>query len=288
MTTISSFGFKIVERSRSEIETLVERALNDRLPLEVGLYFGDREALDFLATQLQGEGLRLAVHLDHRQLSVFDLHSRERLMREQLATAARLEAQYVITHLSPYPMTRRPEHREAMLDKLYADLRFTARICAEHGLDVHIENTYEDLDFYRRLFRGLGASGIEGVHFCFDLGHAKVWSSDRLVEWLGFLEDLVNEELRLHFHLHANRGLSDEHLSFVSAERLGITDPDCYTSGVDYFQSLAQIAERFPGANKVFEVPAQEAEENLGLVLGRIVEARSFCQPLLLANRSAS
>jgi sugar phosphate isomerase/epimerase len=250
------FGFKIVERSRSEIEPLVDRAVRGRLPLEVGLYFGDREALDFLSARLSGAGLPLAVHLDHRQLSVFDLHSREPLLREQLAIAARLRAEYVITHLSPYPMTRRPEHRKAMLDKLYTDLRSTGRMCAEYGLDVHIENTYEDLDFYRRLFRGLVASGIEQIHFCFDLGHAKVWSTDCLEEWLGFLEDLVNEGLRLHFHLHANRGLSDEHLSFVTAERLGITSPDSYTSGVDYFQCLIQIAERFPRANKVFEVPA--------------------------------
>jgi hypothetical protein len=167
-----------------------------------------------------------------------------------------------------------------MLDKLYTDLRSTGRMCAEYGLDVHIENTYEDLDFYRRLFRGLVASGIEQIHFCFDLGHAKVWSTDCLEEWLGFLEDLVNEGLRLHFHLHANRGLSDEHLSFVTAERLGITSPDSYTSGVDYFQCLIQIAERFPRANKVFEVPAQEAEENLSLVLRRIAAALTGAQAL--------
>jgi hypothetical protein len=41
-----------------------------------------------------------------------------------------------------------------------------------------------------------------------------------------------------------------------------------------------QIAERFPRVNKVFEVPAQEAEENLRLVLRRIAEEQTGAQAL--------
>jgi len=264
------FGFKIVERSRAEIEPMVRRALQDLCPVEVGLYFGAPEAQDYLAAELAPSGLPVAVHLDHRQLSTFHIESREPLLREQLATAARFGAAYVITHLSPYPMTPRPELRKPLLDKLFAGLRLTRRRCAEYGLDLHLENTYHDLAFYRRLFRGLLSSDSDPIHFCFDIGHAKVWSGETLGQWLAFLSELDGEGVRLHFHLHANRGLSDEHLSFLTAERLGITGPDSFTGHLDYYQALAAIGERFAGASKVFEVPAQEALENLDHVLARI------------------
>lgn len=47
--------------------------------------------------------------------------------------------------------------------------------------------------------------------------------------------------MKLHFHLHANRGLSDDHLSSVTAERLGITGSDGYTGEIDYFQALVSM-----------------------------------------------
>lgn len=273
------FGFKIVERSRPEIEPIVERALADRCPVEVGLYFGEPGVRDYLADQLAPSGLPVAVHLDHRQLSTFSIEARETLLREQLATAARLGAAYVITHLSPYPMTPRPELRTALLDKLFAGLRHARRLCAEYGLDLHIENTYHEMAFYRRLFRGLVASDLDPIHFCFDIGHAKVWSGETLAQWLAFLSELDAEGVRLHFHLHANRGLSDEHLSFLTAERLGITGPDGFTGGLDYYQALAEIGARFAQASKVFEVPADEAVANLDHVLARMKAARAAAAP---------
>lgn len=272
---MSGFGFKIVEYALEEIEPLVERSLRDHLPIEVGLYHGDPRALDYLSSRLPGAGLEVAVHLDHRRLNVFYFEGREAHLHEQLATAVRLGASYVITHISPYPMTPRPQMRTAMLDEVFGKLRSMSRICAEYGLDVHIENTYHHLAFYRWFFQELIAIGIERVHTCFDLGHAKVWSVEGLAEWLAFLAELDREGLRLHFHLHANRGLGDEHLSFITAERLGITRPDVFTGVLDYYQGLAEIAVRFPTASKVFEVPWQEAEENLDHVLGRI----SMVQP---------
>jgi sugar phosphate isomerase/epimerase len=265
-----SFGFKFVERLPAEIEPLVGRALRERLPVEVGLYFGEPRALELLVERLPGSGLPVAVHLDHRRLSIVDLETREAQLRGQLALAARLGAAYVITHLSPYPMTPRTERQGEMLDRLYAGVRFAAAVCAEHSLGLHIENTYHDLTFYRRFFAGVLAAGIEGVGVCFDLGHAKVWSTEGLGDWLGFLSELADHGRRLHFHLHANRGLSDEHLSFVTAERLGITGADGFTGNIDYYEALGEIAKRFPTASKVFEVPAGEAEANLDLVRERL------------------
>jgi len=271
---MKDFGFKIVDRRRDEIEPLITRTLSEQRPIEVGLYFGDPEALDLLTSSLPGSGLRVAVHLDHRQLSLVDLQHRESVLREQLTLAGRLGAAYVITHLSPYPMPARPELREPLLEFLCTGLRFAMPICRDLGLEVHIENTYHGVGLCRWFHQGVLERGIQGVHVCFDIGHAKVWSTESLQDWLALLSELSAAGLRLHFHLHANRGLGDEHLSFLEAERLGITGPDRFTGGLDYYQGLAEIAGRFPGAVKVFEVPAAEAEGNLEHVLGRIAPTR--------------
>jgi len=264
------FGFKIVERDRDEIEPVVGRAQELGCPLEVGLYYGDDRVRRHLLEQLPHGGLPVVVHLDHRRLSLFRQESREAPLREQLDLAARLGAGYVITHVSPYPMTPRPERRAEVLERLLTGLAFTLRLGADYGLGVHIENTYHDLVFYRGLFQAAADAGLEGAHICFDLGHGKVWSTQGLGDWLEFLGDLDQAGGRIHFHLHANGGLNDDHLAFPAADRLGITGPDAYTSPWDSYQAMAEIAARFPASIKVFEVPAGEAIANRDHVLGRI------------------
>jgi sugar phosphate isomerase/epimerase len=278
-TVDAKFGFKVVERSRTEIEPLVERAIQDARPIEVGLYFGDAAARTYLAESLPGAGLPIAAHLDHRRLSVLGAEKREPEFREQLGLAARLGASYVITHLGPHPMSARTDQRSAMLRKLLVGQRLLEKLCAEHGLQVHIENTYHGVAFYRAFFSAVRDAGLGRTNACFDMGHAKVWSNERLAEWLDFVSDLEGDGLALHFHMHANRGLKDDHLSFPTAERLGITGADSYTGGSDYYQVLAEIGERFPTSSKVFEVPAQEALENLAHVLTRIAERRPSGTP---------
>jgi sugar phosphate isomerase/epimerase len=265
-----SFGFKIVERDRDEIAPVVGRAQELGCPLEVGLYYGDGRAWQHLMEHLPRGGLPVVVHLDHRRLSLFRQESREAPLREQLDLAARLGAGYVITHVSPYPMTPRPERRTEVLERLLTGLGFTLGLCADYGLGLHIENTYHNLAFYRGLFQAAADAGLEGAHFCFDLGHGKVWSTQRLGDWLGFLGDLDQAGARIHFHLHANGGLNDDHLSFPAADRLCITGPDGYTGPWDSYEAMAEIAARFPASIKVFEVPAGEAIANRDHVLGRI------------------
>jgi sugar phosphate isomerase/epimerase len=269
------FGFKIVDQSRSEIEPVLDLATRDGRPIEVGLYFGDREARRLLLERLPGSGLPVAVHVDHRRLSLFDLRQRESELCEQLDFAARLGADYVIDHFSMHPLSARPAHREALVERIGLGLDIALRRCGESGLGLHIENVFEEPDFQRELFRDLAAAGFPRLGACFDIGHAKVWSTATLSAWLDLLADWQVKGHRLHFHLHANRGLVDEHLSFLTADRLGIAGPDSYTEGLDYYQALAEIGERFPDASKVFEVPAGEAERNLDHVLGCIAAGRA-------------
>jgi hypothetical protein len=137
---------------------------------------------------------------------------------------------------------------------------------------MYVENTFHPIPFYEALFDEVAARGFVRIHQCFDLGHAKVWSDQPLAEWLDFLERQQRAGRRLHFHLHANHGFIDDHLSFVEAERLGMIRPDSYLGAWSYFDALDQVRRRFPSSRKVFEVPADEALANMELVTQRLAE----------------
>ncbi|EGV29643.1 Xylose isomerase domain-containing protein TIM barrel [Thiorhodococcus drewsii AZ1] len=267
---MSSFGYKIIDSSRAELEPIVASALALGTPVEVGLYTGDGESFAFLEESLRESGLPVVVHLDHRRLGLFGLERREAALREQLGQAVRLGARDVITHCSPYPMTVRRERQAEVLTHLLGGLKVAVAACADHALGLHIENTYHDLSFYRSLFQAITSAELDGVDFCFDIGHAKLWSTRTLAEWMGLLRDFDLAGRRIHFHLHANGGLQDDHLSFLTADHLGLSTADAFTAPGDYYQALAQIAESFPSSLKVFEVPASEAIENRTHVIKRI------------------
>lgn len=267
---MASFGYKVIDSSRAELEPIVASALALGSPVEVGLYTGDGDAFAFLEGALRGSGLPVVVHLDHRRLSLFGLGQREAALREQLGQAVRLGARYVITHCSPYPMTVRRERQAEVLTHLLGGLKVAVAACADHALGLHIENTYHDIPFYRSLFQAAASAGLDEVGFCFDIGHAKVWSTHTLAEWMALLRDIDQDGRRIHFHLHANGGFQDDHLSFLTADHLGLSAADAFTAPGDYYQALAQIAEAFPSSLAVFEVPASEAIENRTHVLGRI------------------
>lgn len=263
-------GFKIVDKDRREIVPIVERAVQEHRPIEVGLSFGDADALSYLESTLSEPDLPVVVHLDHRQFSLMHFPSRAEAVRPPLRQAVRLGARSLITPVAPYPASARPEHQGAVLARIAAGAETIIKEAANEGLAVYLENTYHDLDFYGRLFDDLDEQGQDEIHHCFDIGHAKVWSTGTLGDWLHLLDTRRAKGRRLHFHLHANRGLADEHLSFVRAEELGLTGPDAFCTDGDYWQAISEIDRRFPESFKVFEVPADEALANMELALQHV------------------
>jgi sugar phosphate isomerase/epimerase len=270
----ANFGYKIVDRDAGGVAPVLRNAIERRIPLEVGLYHQDPAVHELLNGGLDTSGLAINTHFDHRRLSIFDLAGQETLLRRQIEVSLSWGAGYAVTHVSSVVMTPRPSHREALTHKLLVNLRRLNELCREYGFLVHIENTYHGLGFYRDLFDLIQQNGLERLHACFDFGHAKVWSVEPLRDWLDFLEDLERSGTALHCHLHANRGLADEHLSFVEAERLGITAVDHFTAPWDSYEALSLLDRRFPRARKVFEVPSSLALDNLCRVTQRIDEVR--------------
>jgi sugar phosphate isomerase/epimerase len=268
---MQNFGYKIVDLDAAAIEPIVLDSLNSGCPLEIGLYFANFSARQLLADLLDDQKHNtINTHLNHHKINVFNANETMNHLRQQIELSLSLRSTYSITHISRFPLPTKVSRRKPLTEKLLANLQRIERLCREYHYPVFIENTYHSLTFYRRLFKLIKFAGLKHIHFCFDIGHAKVWSGANLGEWLAFLQELRDNNTLIHFHLHANRGLNDEHLSFVQAESLGITGADEFTEKWDYFTALNEIDWRFPESRKVFEVAANEAIENLAFIKERL------------------
>ncbi len=268
---LSSFGYKIVDREWAAMSSVLNLALDQKRPLEVGIYFDEDGCRDHFSQQLPTQSVPVNVHLDHRRLSVLQVCDQSRLLQQQIALGQSWGADYGITHVSAFPLSVRQAYQKDIFLRLESGLAFLQEIALEKGFPVHIENTFHSLSFYQQLFDLIDVKGYDQLHFCLDIGHAKVWSSERLEQWLDFTDQLSLAGRHLHFHLHANSGVTDEHLSLQQAEYNAFTMADDFTGELDLFQSLGRIQQRFPRARKIFEVPPQEVGETMTLLQERLL-----------------
>jgi sugar phosphate isomerase/epimerase len=267
---VDNFGFKIVDRRVTEVEPIVQSALEHRRPVEIGLFFFDQATEAYLRSALARSDVPVNTHLDQERLTVFVIEERLDELRSHIERAVRLGSTYSVIHVSNQAMTARRGLWPTLMARLGDHLESIESVCAELEHMIFVENTFHSIPFYEAFFDEVAARGFERVHQCFDLGHAKVWSDQPLAAWLDFLERQQQSGRRLHFHLHANHGLIDDHLSFVEAERRGIIGPDGYLGAWSYFEALDQLRHRFASSRKIFEVPAEEALANMDLVRRRL------------------
>lgn len=257
-------GFKMIDRYEPIVLEIIDESARSGTPLEVGLYRGEQCIRDRVAS-VRGK-MPLNVHFNHKQYAIIDLGRAMETFEADMKAAKTMGADYGIQHISSGPMTRQAGYESRMFDALIDFIAKAERLCDAHDFDLHLENTYEPTGFYRTLFDRIKAAGFRHIHYCFDLGHAKVWSGETFPAWMDLLDSLQSDGFRIHFHLHANQGLGDEHLSFVEMEQMGFDGDDGVFSDTSYAQMLRTINERFAGSRKVFEVKPRYAFDNLAWV----------------------
>lgn len=257
------FGFKIVDKSPSQLGPILDYAIAHQRPVEVGLYFGDVATRELLEQRLASRPVPVNAHTNHDRFHAFNLHQTLDLLEAHICAARAFGSAYSVLHAANLPLTQRVSKRSGLMALLLDNLERAEALCARHDYRLHVENIYHPLSFYRELFDGILARGLSRIHFCFDIGHAKVWSGETLDDWLAFADQLVSRGIRLHFHLHANAGLTDEHLSLAEARTAGICGPDGYFNNYGYPGAYLIIGRRFPDAVKVFEVKAGQAIANI-------------------------
>ncbi len=256
-------GYKIVDKEERVFMEIIAHAKAHGYAVELGLYGESREVRDAFST-LPDSAKNL--HFNHYRYTLLDAETTLHALRGDIESAQNMGAPYAIHHLAKNPMTRRPAWQPRVLEEAMRQLRCVEELLEERGFEIYIENTYEPLSFYDALFERLSGEGCRHFNFCFDIGHAKIWSDARFDEWMRFLYQLKQQGLKIHFHLHANRGLRDEHLSFVEMEEMGFDGDDRVFSDMTYAQMLREIARFFPKERKIFEVKSEYALKNMAWV----------------------
>jgi len=264
---VKTFGYKFAEKHAFEVEPVIDAAIAEQRPLEVGFYFADPESWEIINAKVPQATIPVNIHLNHDVYGLFTIEKREAELHQQLNLAKSIRSDYAVTHLHTFPTNQRPEFRAELAAYLTPRLQLMNRIAAEYDHPIHIENTFHNLAFYRWFFTLVASLDLPYIHQCFDLGHAKLWSTDAFNAWLVWLEEQTAQGIHLHFHLHANNGLADQHLSFPEAEALALTQVDSYTQQYDYFQVLQTLQQCFPESRKVFEVKPLLATQNMQRVM---------------------
>lgn len=254
------YGIKVTDNTQPQTFKNIDFAVQNSLMVEIGHYYGNKKVRQYL--EEAKAQLHINMHFNHNEYGILELHKHEALFKKEIHAAKRYNAPYAIIHTARTPMSRREAYRHTLFKTLMENFKRANDICEKENFDLYLENTYQDLNFYAEMFEHITSEGLNHINFCFDIGHAKVWSMQRFEEWFEFLLALKGKGYKLHFHLHQNRGLYDEHLSFKEAKERDLIDPDSVFSDLSYPQMFEKVFSTFPQERKIFEVRPNEAIDN--------------------------
>ena len=144
----ASFGFKMVDRGYAQVRPLLDLALAEGRPVEVGLYFAEAETLTYYDGFFPASGLALNTHLDHRVINLYKAPQQQDLLRRQIEQSMAWGAGYAVDHLALYPFSKPRAYRERVMDRLFEQLVITDALITEYGFPIYIENTFDDMDFF--------------------------------------------------------------------------------------------------------------------------------------------
>jgi sugar phosphate isomerase/epimerase len=257
---MNNIGFKIVDKDEDIVFKILKEAGRENAPVELGLYCGSQRARDYCTKN----NFPINIHFNHIVYSLGDLVDKnEELFFKEIEIAKYIGADYGVHHMAKYPMTGQKGYQDTLIKEVTRRMLHVEKLAQTEEFPVYIENTFESISFYRKIFLNLKKSQTKYLNFCFDIGHAKVWSGDNFREWITFLQELKEQEFKLHFHLHANRGLIDEHLSLIEAKEMNFDGNDGVFSVTTYEEMYKEIFKKFPKERKIFEVKPQIAVKNL-------------------------
>ena len=130
------------------------------------------------------------------------------------------------------------------------------------GLRPHLENTGEPLTWFEAFFDEWDRMGLaKQAGFCLDIGHARVWNYGTLDAWSAFTRQVAGRGFALHFHVHANHGVTDEHLALHLAHTEGLLEPSSDWAPGGVIAWLAAELQAHPAALFTLENSSAQAAE---------------------------
>lgn len=266
-------GIKIVNyypNKENIIKLLEYFKIHQTLFLELGFYY-ERNLLDVVFFgYAMNEYQRINFHSSYKY-HLFSIEDNLNGINEDLKLAKSLNSNYSIIHLTPNQKFEEKYSKKKLINKTVENLKKLNETGEYNHYYYYLENTFHNIDFYESVFDKVTDLNLKKIHFCFDVGHAKVWSENNVREWLLFIDHLVNENRKIHFHLHLNHGKQDEHLSFPEFQS---DFTDGFSNGQNYESLFSRIIHKYPDSRKIFEVKTEKVLDNLDYVQDHILNRK--------------
>jgi len=242
---MNNFGFKVIDVKKfdKEIFEIIEYSNNNKLPIELAIYKEDKEMYERIIKE--GKYLN-TIHLSrkcnvHLKNKTFEEHKGNIFNEIERGVSYGIYRFVLHMNIEKFNMKKneRKDIIKVLLERLSEINEFSKKMDKnDKKVEIFIENLFEPLYFYKELFEEINELELDRINFCFDIGHAKIWSKDTLENWLLFLKIMKNDyKKNFHFHIHFNAGLKDQHLSFEESINEGITEKD------EYFSKLKNISD---------------------------------------------
>lgn len=265
-------AFKVVDEQQnsSHIEQIFSFASQNGYPIEACFYKGKEQFLLDLFAKYTIKNPTL--HTNHYRFDIATLIEKTEqkyelldLLSRDIKLANKIGAKKIIVHPYRFPFPKKKSAQKRIIGQICNELTGISEMLKSSGITAHIENTFDESTFYRLLFEEIKAKNISNFGFCFDIGHAKVWSSGGIEEWMRLLFDLDNMGFSTHSHIHANNGIFDDHMPFFD-EILGtFVVEDEFLNG-SYIAVVEKLYEAFPKITFTAEVKPQYALKNMEIL----------------------
>lgn len=187
------------------------------------------------------------------------------ILSKDLELARKIGAKRIVIHPYKFPFTKKTNAQKKVVELLVNEIAGISQMLGMLGITAHIENTFDEISFYRVLFEEMKKRSVQNFGFCFDIGHAKIWSSSTLAQWTRLLYDMDDMGFPIHSHLHVNYGIFDDHLPFFDEILSSISQEDEFLEG-EYLDCIKNLVDSFPKATFTAEVKSKFALQNMQII----------------------
>ena len=241
----NKIAFKVVDEQKNavHIQQIFAFALANNYPVEACFYKGKEQFL--LELFAKYPIVNPSLHTNHYRFDIGTLLEKPEqkyelldILSHDLELATKIGAKRIIIHPHRFPFPKKLSAQKIAVSMMVNEISGISQMLSSLGVVAYIENTFDDSGFYRLLFEEIKRRNIDNFGFCFDMGHAKVWSSGSFAHWMRFLYDINDMGLPLHSHLHSNDGVFDEHLPFTEEVLGSLRCDDEFLEGLSYLDAV--------------------------------------------------
>lgn len=216
------YGFKFYPDDITEDNIiLIKKILKKNYSIEFAMY----KDTNITSEQIEKMELsnfdskKIIYHADYNKFdltSYFRTNNKERKLNqliEEIKKAKTLNASKMVLHIErecPIPNKSSNEINYFIKKTIEIFQDLYNKHPDSKNIEILIENTFGELNFYDKLIKEL-INNKFNVGFTLDIGHAKVWSNNSLKEWIDITLNMINNNVPVHYHIHANKGDFDTH-----------------------------------------------------------------------------